>query len=83
MAERIDPDLAARLRQESENSKDDPYPSGVVGSRPNQMRSQVYSVRLSAEEQEELRRVADAKHLPPSTLVRSWILERLSHERSA
>lgn len=83
MAKNIDPDFAAELRQESENSKDDPYPPKTEGNRPNRMRSQVYSVRLSAEEQAELRRVADTKHLPASTLVRSWILERLDHERLA
>jgi len=43
----------------------------------------VYSVRLSAEEQARVQRVADAKHLPASTLVRSWILERLDQEKSA
>jgi hypothetical protein len=43
----------------------------------------VYSVRLSAEEEAEVQKVAAAKHLPPSTLVRSWILERLDQERSA
>ena len=83
MAKTIDPGLAARLREESENSKDDPYPAEATGTRPNNTRSRVYSIRLSATEQDELARVADAKHLPPSTLVRSWILERLDRERSA
>ncbi len=36
--------------------------------------------RLSAEEQARVQSVADAKHLPASTLVRSWILERLDQE---
>ena len=35
------------------------------------------SVWLSAEEEAEVQRVASAKHLPASTLVRSWIPERL------
>lgn len=83
MATEVDPELAAKLRKESENSKDEPYPAETLGYRPNRTRSQIYSVRLSAEEQAELRRVADTKHLPASTLVRSWILERLDHERSA
>lgn len=83
MADRLDPDLASRLREESEIHKDDPYPEGTVGRRPNRTRDTVYSVRLSADEQAELRRVAEARHLPPSTLVRSWILERLDRERSA
>lgn len=83
MATNIDRDLAARLRAESEASKDDPYPADVAGARPNRQRSQVYSVRLSPQEQDDLRRVAESKHLPASTLVRSWILERLYSERSA
>ena len=81
MAKRIVPALAERLRRESEQTKDDPYPAGADGRRPN--RQKVYSVRLSAEEEAEVVRVAAAKHLPASTLVRSWILERLDQERSA
>ena len=81
MAKTIDPALAELLRRESEQTKDDPYPAGADGRRPN--RQKVYSVRLSAEEEAEVVRVAAAKHLPASTLVRSWILERLDQERSA
>jgi hypothetical protein len=81
MAKTIDPTLAERLQCESEQTKDDPYPTGTAGRRPN--RQKVYSVRLSAEEEAEVLRVAAAKHLPASTLVRSWILERLDQERSA
>lgn len=81
MANTIDPSLAADLRDESERTKDDPYPETSSGSRPN--RQKVYSVRLSEQEEAEVQRVAAAKHLPPSTLVRSWILERLDQERSA
>ncbi len=81
MAKTIDPALAEQLRRESEQTKDDAYPAGVTGRRPN--RQKVYSVRLSAEEEAEVQRVAATKHLPASTLVRSWILERLDSERSA
>ena len=81
MAKSIDPDLVARLREESEQTKDEPYPKDVKHARPN--RSKVYSVRLSAEEQEAVESVAHAQHLPASTLVRAWILERLDRERSA
>ena len=31
----------------------------------------------------QVQRVAAAKHLPASTLVRSWILERLDREQSS
>jgi Family of unknown function (DUF6290) len=81
MAKTIDLALAERLRRESEQTKDEPYPAGTTGRRP--IRQKVYSVRLSAEEEAEVQRVAAAKHLPASTLVRSWILERLDQERSA
>ncbi|MDO5740635.1 MAG: hypothetical protein Q4P07_10855 [Ornithinimicrobium sp.] len=81
MAKTNDPALGERLRRESERTKDDAYPAGTTGRRPN--RQKVYSVRLSAEEEAEVQRVASAKHLPASTLVRSWILERLDRERSA
>ena len=78
MAKTVDPQLIARLREESERTKNDPFPDGVRPERPN--RSQVYSVRLSSAEQARVQSVADAKHLPASTLVRSWILDRLDHE---
>ena len=81
MAKTVDPGLAQKLREESEHTKDEPYPADTTGRRPN--RQKVYSVRLSAEEEAEVQRVAAAKHLPASTLVRSWILERLDRERSA
>jgi hypothetical protein len=83
MAKTVDPGLAARLREEPEQTRDAPFPPGVVPTRPNRLRSKVYSVRLSAEEQARVQRVADSKHLPASTLVRSWILERLDQENSA
>lgn len=81
MAKTIDPKLVEKLREESEQTKDNAHPAGTTGRRPN--RQKVYSVRLSADEEAEVQRVAAAKHLPASTLVRSWILERLDRERSA
>lgn len=83
MAKSLDAELAARLREESEETKDEPYPAGATFARPNRDRSRVYSVRLSAEEYESLQDLAERKHLPASTLVRSWILERLEHDRTA
>lgn len=81
MAKTIDPALAARLREESERTREAPYPAGARPTRPN--RSKVYSIRLSEEEQAQVQQVADAKHLPASTLVRSWILDRLNQEKIA
>lgn len=78
MAKTIDPALAARLREESERTREVAYPPGVWPARPN--RSKVYSIRLSDEEQAQVQQVAAAKHLPASTMVRSWILDRLNQE---
>lgn len=78
MARTTDAELIAHLREESESTKDGPYPADARPTRPN--RSRVYSVRLTAEEQARVQSVADAKHLPASTLVRSWILDRLDQE---
>lgn len=47
----------------------------------NQRRTLVYSVRLSPAESNAIQRIADARHLPASTLVRSWILDRLETEQ--
>jgi hypothetical protein len=83
MAKTVDRKLAEKLRQESEATRHDPYPENATFTRPNRERSRVYSIRLSDAEYAEVQQVADAAHLPPSTLVRSWILARLEQERSA
>ena len=83
MAKTIDRKLAGQLREESERTKDAPFPAGTTYTRPNRDRSRVYSIRLSEAEYLAVQRVADAAHLPASTLVRSWILARLEEERSA
>jgi hypothetical protein len=80
MSKTIDPALAQELRRESEKTKDVPYPAGTKGRPPN--RQEIYAIRLSAEDEAEIERVAEAKQLPASELVRSWILERLDQERS-
>ncbi|WP_152352717.1 CopG family transcriptional regulator [Brachybacterium subflavum] len=83
MTKNLPPDLERALREESETTRDDPYPDATTPQVERGLRSKVYSVRLSAEEQEEVQRIAAARHLPPSTLVRSWILERLEVEQKA
>jgi hypothetical protein len=83
MAKAADRALLDQVREESERTKDDPYPKGARPTRPNRSRARVYSVRLNDDEYEAVQRVADAVHLPASTLVRSWILARLDQERPA
>ncbi len=46
-----------------------------------QRRTLVYSVRLSPQESNAIQKIADLRHLPASTLVRSWILDRLEQEQ--
>lgn len=81
MTNTINPELASRLREESEGTRESDYPKDARPSRPN--RTKVYSIRLSEDEQARVQQAADAQHLPASTLVRSWILDRLNQEATA
>lgn len=81
MATTIDPEIVARLRDESEETRDSDYPKDARPSCPN--RTKVYSIRLGEEEQARVEQAADAQHLPASTLVRSWILDRLNQDKTA
>ena len=62
-------------------------PSAVVGwmaarNERLQLRLQLQSVlSLSAEDRARVQPAADAKHLPVSTSVRSWIRERLDYRK--
>jgi hypothetical protein len=48
--------------------------------RPPKEPSQVYSVRIPVDRLEQLRRVAEQRHLPPSALLRDWVVQRLDTE---
>ena len=47
-------------------------------TRPN--RSKPFTVRLSPDEFAQLSELAESRHLPASTLARSWVLDRLKAE---
>lgn len=81
MAKTIDPALAARLRDESEETHESGYPKDARPIRPN--RTKVYLIRLSEDEQARVQQAADERHLPASTLVRAWILDRLDQDKTA
>ncbi len=55
-------------------------PEHVKASGPNLPRSTVVSVRLSAEEHGRLQHAAEEAHLPISTIIRLWALDRLHAE---
>lgn len=61
---------------------DGPYPQGTRVTRPNRP-SRMFNVRLTNEQYATLQELARAHHLPMSTMARSWLLERLDHERRA
>jgi len=65
----------------TESNPDAPLASGVKRSRPNRVRSTVYSIRFNVEEVAAIQELAAAASLPASTLVRSWIVERIKSEQ--
>lgn len=76
-----DPDIARLIDDEAEHAettRDEPYPPGVSAERRNRRRSSVYSVRLSDDEIAEIHRLAQSAGVPASTLVRSWITQRIN-----
>jgi hypothetical protein len=75
-------ELEQQLRDEAETNREAPLPEGA-GTRANHARSTVYSVRLTADEVAAVQAAAERAGLPSSTLVRSWIVERVSGTSSA
>ena len=62
-------------RLQAEHTPD--VPLSPRASRPGQQRAKVLSVRLNAEEFDELTRFAEALKVPASALVRGWVLDQL------
>jgi len=79
-------ELDALLRDEAEHAEQhadaEAQPDTTI-SRPGRARSTVYSVRLNQNEHTALQHLADETGIPSSTLVRSWILERLRADGEA
>lgn len=73
--------LIAEETAASEAHRDAPIPQGAAVTRPNHARSTVYSIRLNPEEVAAVQALAEAADLPASTLVRSWIIERVRREQ--
>lgn len=48
--------------------------------RPPKQPSQVYSIRVPVERLEQLRKLAEQRHVAPSALIREWVVERLDTE---
>lgn len=71
----MDSEFELMIRAEAEATKDAPLVAN--GERPNRNGSTVCPVRLTSDEADALQAAADQAGLPPSTLVRSWIVERV------
>lgn len=56
-------------------------PEGGTGRRPTQ--SVVYSIRLTPEQTEEIRRIADIAGVPAIGIVRGWVLQGLAAGRTS
>lgn len=69
-------ELERLVRDEAEATREADSPLGQ-GKRVNRGRSTVYSVRLTEEEVAAVQAAAERAQLPASTLVRSWIVERV------
>ncbi len=88
MTKRLDPKLASELQTEAAHAEAaaeaDPeaeFPSGAVTTWPN--RSRMLTLRLRQSEYDAIQRAAEQRHLPPSTLARSLLLDKLAEEHAS
>ena len=65
---------------DSEAGRDLPGDYSQVRSAPREA-SKVYSLRLPEKLLEQLRQLAEAERVEPSTLMRRWVIERIEEER--
>lgn len=72
-AEQVEAEIA-----HAEATKTTEFPSGTTPDRPNQRRAKILAVRLNPGEVEAVQHLADVRGIPASTLVRSWITERIN-----
>lgn len=87
MTKKLDDNAAAVLREDARRleqhaNSGEPYPEGTVITRSNAP-SRMFNVRLSEEQFGALQQIANAKHLPMSTMARAWLLDRLDEEERA
>lgn len=74
-------DMLAKEAEEAERHCDDELTTpGYRRAQPSRQPAQVYSLRIPVGQLEQLRRLAADRHMTPSALMRSWVLERLDAE---
>jgi hypothetical protein len=67
----------AEARADAEDRGEVPAPPGRRGNRKASDPSQVYPVRIPVARINELREVAERLGVPPTALIRQWVIERL------
>ena len=77
---RVDDIIAAESDELERSELPDPLPKTVRVERRNEARSKMFSLRLRDQELAQLVEVAGQLGLPPRTLARAWLLERLNDE---
>jgi hypothetical protein len=87
MADRLDHETARAARADARGLETDadsaePYPESTEVRQPNRG-SRMFNMRLGEQEYAELKRLAETRHLPMSTMAKSWLLDRLDRERAA
>ncbi len=65
-----------QIASEADSTADQPMPPQAVFTRPN--RSVTVATRLSPEDLAEIERLAGRLDVPPSSLIRGWILSGLN-----
>ncbi len=70
--------------EHSETMHDEPIPADALAAakRPNLARSVTLTVRLNPDELADLRDAAQRRGIPPSTLVRGWVVREIAAEKS-
>jgi hypothetical protein len=73
-------DMLADEAEHAELHRDDELTPGYRRAHPPREPAQVYSLRIPVGQLDQLRRLAAGRHLTPSALMRSWVLDRLDAE---
>ena len=68
--------VVEQIASEADATADQPMPPGAVSTRPN--KSVTVATRLSPEDVAEIERLAGRLDVPPSSLIRGWILSGLN-----
>ena len=79
-------DLERLIDDEAEYAelhRGDPIPADAHATRPNRVKSVMFSLRLNPDELAAVQELARERGVPASAVVRGWIVQRLAAERNA